>query len=687
MTARLDRLLRPRTIAVVGGAWAEQVVEQCDRFGFAGPTWPVHPTKESVRGRPCIRAIEDLPQAPDATFIGVNRAATVEIVRALAARGAGGAVCFASGFGEAADVAGAAALQDDLVAVAGGMPIIGPNCYGLLNALDGVPLWPDQHGLQRVERGVAILTQSSNIAITLSMQRRGLPIAYLLTAGNQAQTGLSDLALAALEDARVTALGLHIEGLDDVRAFERLALRARALGKPVVALKAGRSLEAQAAVRSHTASLAGSEAAAAALFRRLGIGQVATLSALLETLKLLHVHGPLGGADLCAMCCSGGEAALLADGALGHRVRFRALTPERKDAVKATLNDLVAVANPLDYHTFIWGDEARLEATFRSMMTGGFDLSLLALDFPRGDRCDDTEWTRTLRAFETAARDTRAKAAVVATLPETLPEAYAADMMARGIVPLLGIEDALTAAEAARAVGRAWAAPAPAAMLATASTSEPITLLDEHEAKGLLARSGVPVPEGRRVTTAEAAVAAAEALGYPVALKALGVAHKTEAGAVALDLRSVTGVRAAFAALEGKAEAFLVERMAGPCVAELIVGAVRDPVCGVTLTIGAGGTLTELLDDAATLILPTSENDLMEALGALRIATLLDGYRGQAAADVPALISAVLAVARFVEDHAAWLEELDINPLRVGARGDGVIAVDAFLRLRVKEEP
>ena len=213
MTRSLDRLLRPRTVAVIGGHEAERVIERCDKIGYDGEIWPVHPRYETVRGRTCFRSLDDLPGAPDAAFIGVNRATTVALVGTLAGIGAGGAVCYASGFKEVEDtIGGGESLQAALVAAAGTMPIIGPNCYGFVNALDGVPLWPGQHGLARATDGVAILTQSSNIAINLSMQRRGLPIAYLLTAGNQAQLGLADLALAVLEDRRVFKSGYFHDG-------------------------------------------------------------------------------------------------------------------------------------------------------------------------------------------------------------------------------------------------------------------------------------------------------------------------------------------------------------------------------------------------------------------------------------------------------------------------------------------
>ena len=213
---RFGRLLNPRSIAVVGGQWAETVITQCRQAGFDGEVWPVHPRRNRLAGELCYASLDDLPGVPDATFIAVNKDRTIELVASLAAMDAGGAICFATGFGERAALdRDAEARQRRLTDAAGDMPVIGPNSYGLLNYLDGIALWPDQHGGKAVERGVAVITQSSNIAINLSMQRRGLPLAYLITAGNQAQTTLAQLAASVLEDERVTALGLHIEGFSD----------------------------------------------------------------------------------------------------------------------------------------------------------------------------------------------------------------------------------------------------------------------------------------------------------------------------------------------------------------------------------------------------------------------------------------------------------------------------------------
>ncbi|HEV2898871.1 MAG TPA: acetate--CoA ligase family protein [Pseudaminobacter sp.] len=731
---RLERLLRPKSIAVIGGgAFATNVVRQSLKIGFPGDIWPVHPKKDEIEGMRAYRSVADLPGSPDAVFIGVNRFATIDVVRELAARRAGGAICFAAGFREAgADDEDGERLQTELVEAAGEMPVIGPNCYGLINYADGALLWPDQHGGQRLEagtRGAAIITQSSNIACNLTMQKRGLPIAFLMTAGNQAQTGLSEMALGLIEDDRVSCLGLHIEGFDSAAGFERLATRARELKKPIVAMKVGRSEQARAATISHTASLAGSDAASEAFLKRVGIARAGSIPSFLETLKLLHAGGPLSGYTLSSMSCSGGEASVMADTAEGRKVRFPALTEAHRAHVKSTLGPLVAVANPLDYHTFIWNNEPAMTETFTAMVSGGFDLNMLVLDFPRNDRCSDADWWPTVRAFEAALRTNGARGAIVASMLENLPEEHAAELFRRGIVPLHGIVEAMEAAEAAAFIGERWTRPSSLAISATRSplrhatrdTSPPIDggeegrggngsissppsiggkvarakpetewgsiSPDEAAAKTLLAEAGLPVPLGRRAATAEEAVAAAEQLGFPVAVKALGVAHKSELGAVRLNLKSAEEVRAAAVALLTLGTGLYVERMVQRGVAELIVGFTRDPIFGPVMTIGTGGVLVELLRDSATLMLPATREDIEAELRGLKLFPLLDGYRGRPKADLDAAIEAILGIAAFVLENADRVEELDINPLIVCGEGKGAWIADALMVMRRAAPP
>jgi len=678
----LDRLLRPQTIAVFGGREARRVIEQCDRMGFSGKIWPVHPKLDDVLGRLCYRSVADLPSAPDAAFVGVNRTLTVDIVRSLSAAGAGGAVCYASGFSEAtAELEDGADLQQALLSAAGNMPILGPNCYGLINGLDGALLWPDQHGMKRIECGVAILTQSSNIAINLTMQTRGLPIAYMVTAGNQAQTTLADVACALIEDPRVTAVGLHVEGFGDLSGLERLAAMARRSKKPVVVLKVGRSEQAKQAAVSHTASLAGSDAVADAVLARLGIGRVQSLPALLETLKLLHVAGPLPTRSISSMSCSGGEASLIADAAVGRNIEFPALHPQQLPRLRRVLGEMVTLSNPLDYHTFVWGDFASQTEAFSAMFKGGYALNLVVLDFPRRDRCDASEWAMTADAVITAASATGALAGLLATLPENMPEAIADRLMANGIVAFSGIDETMAAAEVAAGIGQAWQAPPPLPLLDVPSMDGEIETLTEADAKAELAACGLPVPRGLQAFSPHEAVEQAERLGFPVVLKGVGIAHKTEAGAVALNLRDSQAVSTAAAAMPPNA-GYLVEKMIEPPVAELIVGAIRDPAFGLSLTLGAGGIFVELLEDSVILPLPTTKTEIHAAILRLKLAKLIYGYRGRPKGDLDAAVAAIAAAADYVVKNVARLEELDINPLMVLPEGRGVAAVDALIRRR-----
>jgi len=677
---RLERLLRPRSIAVFGGREAERAIEQCERIGYTGELWPVHPHRDRVAGRACFRDARALPQAPDAAFVGVNRRASIAVMRSLAQRGCGGAVAYAAGFAETGAQAHGERLQRELVEAAGAMPVLGPNCYGLINYLDGALLWPDQHGGQRVESGVAIIAQSSNIAINLTMQRRGLPIAYLVTVGNQAQTDVAGVIRGVLGDERVTAIGLYLEGIRDVRELEDALAASRERGVPVVALKAGRSEQARAATLSHTASLAGSERAVDVFFERLGAARVRTLPQLLETLKLLHVHGPLSGAKLCSMSCSGGEAALMADTAAGRTVSFPALGEAVSGRVQDALGELVTVANPLDYHTFAWGDEPALRATFTAMLEGGFDLSLLVLDVPRSDRCDDTLWRASTAALAGAVDATSARAAVVASLSDNMPESWALDLIGHGIAPLCGMSEALDAAEAATFIGQAWRTALPAPLAGPGPAQGERDIIHEWQAKRLLADHGLAIPEGRLCADAAGAARAAQALGFPVAVKLAAVAHKSDADGVRLGLHDAHAVGEAAAELIARSgSGVLVERMVSDAVAELMVGVSHDAQFGALLTIGAGGVWVELLADTVSLLLPTDETQVRSALRRLRMWPLMQGYRRGVAGDVDGAVEAILSIARFAGAYHERLYELDVNPLLVRPVGCGAIAADALI--------
>ena len=658
----LDRLLRPKSIAVLGAGWAVNVIEQCQKMGFSGRIWPVHPTKTEIGGVRAYALLADLPGVPDATFIGVNRHATVDVVRELSAMRAGGAICFASGWTEA----GEPDLQSRLIAAAGDMPILGPNCYGVINYLDGALLWPDQHGGVRVDRGVALLSQSSNIVINMTMQRRALPVAYVACLGNAAVVGLADLAAALLADDRVTAIGMYIEGIDNAAAFAELAQAARAAGKGIVCIKSGKTALSRSAAASHTASLAGGGAASSAFLRQIGVAEVNSPSELIEALKILHVHGTGMGRRVCSLSCSGGEAGLVADLAAPFGIEFPAPSDPTHARLGEILGPIVTIANPLDYHTFIWGDGPRTTDVFTTMLAG-YDAGMFIIDPPRIDRCDPSGYQPALDAIVAAQEVTGVPALVVASIPENFEEAHAMSLMRRGVVTLMGLETALAAIRAAQTpVG--WTNWGPVRVTQTAGA----VLLSEDEGKRILAAAGVAVPKGVSGATLVEVVAKAAGLTPPFALKGMGFAHKSESGAVRLGVFSLAGQPE----MPGAA-GYLVEEMITDAVAEVLLGVQRDPVYGVSLTIGMGGVTAEVLADTVTLICPVTAAQVEEAMQRLRLWPLLDGYRGRAKADVAAVAGIAVKVATLMQADASF-EEIEINPILV--RASGAVAVDALIR-------
>ena len=677
MTRDLSRLLNPRSIALFGGGWSANVIAQLKKSGFDGAIWPVHPAREQIGGVACLKTLKDLPAAPDACFIGINREASVGLVGELSKMGAGGATCFASGFRESdSEGTGGGDLQDALVRAAGDMPILGPNCYGFLNYLDNVAFWPDQHGSRRVTSGVGIIAQSSNIAINMTMQRRCLPIGMVVAAGNQAQTGIADIGLAMLRDERITAIGLYLEGLGDLRALEAFMVEARKAGKPVVILKTGKSESARNAALTHTASMSVSADFASALFRRLGMVEVNDVDTFLESLKLLHYCGGLGGNAIASVSCSGGEAGLVADLAKGTAIDFRAFSPTAGARLKGELGPIVTIANPLDYHTFIWGDTERMSEVFTAVMADAFDLCIFILDVPRTDRCESESFQCAVDAIIAARAKTGARVAVMSLLPENLSEALAEHFSDNGVIPMNGMLTGIAAIDAAIRCGEVAQFAGQAQPLGFGDTGSQREMLDEVSSKAALAGHGVTVPRslsgGDIDTLTRDSVAE---LTFPVAAKVIGLAHKSEAGGVVLGVKNESELRAALEQLP-QGTGYLVEEMALGGLCELIIGVSLEQDGIQMLTIGAGGIYAEILKDTARVILPCDEKDILDALQSLRIWPMLDGYRGKPKADTASLVGAILAIAGYAAKKGGR-RELDVNPLIV--RQFDAIAVDALV--------
>lgn len=686
--------LNPESIAVVGGKEAGRVLQQCAKAGFEGKLWAVNPDKDEIAGIACFNRVTDLPAAPDVAFVAIPAEATIDVIHALSMMGAGAAICYASGFNEV----GATERHNRLIEAAGDMPVIGPNCYGFINAISGAALWPDQHGLQRVDKGVAIFSSSGNVSVNLSMQQRSLSIGLIVTVGNQAMVSIEQGIEAVLEDPCITAIGIHIEGLQNLPKFVGLAQRALLLKKPIVALKTGRSEIGARITMSHTATLAGESVLYDALFKRLGIANVDNLEDFIETLKLVAVTGGLPTGRIAAMSCSGGEASLIADLCMRANqnrksadeiaMHFPALRDDHKALVGATLNEYVAVDNPLDYHTFIWGDLLRMQQTFAAMMAGGFDLTLLMLDYPCVNDCDMAEWITAGDAFVAAAKQSGAKGAIVASLAESVPASIRDALMRRGVVPLLGLSHAVNAVKAAVTVGCAepWLPALPTAN--TVVAGDAVYALSEYDSKQQLAEFGLTIANSALVDDHQQAVNAAIQIGFPLAIKISGdsLNHKTEFNGVALNVCNLEQLESRVADLFTLSAQLLIERMVTDAVAELLVGVSYDPQFGHYMIIGFGGILVELIADRQIILLPASDAYIRSALMRLKIAPLLQGYRGKPAADIDAVVDCVQKLGRYIQHNAERLITIDINPLMVGAKGFGATVADAMIVFRTRQD-
>ena len=678
----LRRLLRPRHIAVIGGSRAEQALLTLRDSHFGGAVWPISRSADQVAGYPAFRDLGDLPQAPDATFIGIAAEPTVEAVRRLAAAGGGGAIAYASGFAES----GAEALQQSLAEAAGDLALVGPNCFGLINAVTGASLWPLHAPTPRVSRGTAILAQSGNFSINVSLSQRDVPVAYNISIGNQAVLAIEDYLEVLIDDPAVAAIGLYIEGVRDAVRFAQAAQSATSRRIPVVALKIGTSELGARLTISHTASLAGADELYDALFQRVGIIRVDTVPAFLETLTALVRLGGRPCRRAAIFSCSGGDSGLAADWAETVGLDLPQPDTAVAERLKVVLPPFSQICNPQDYSNALWGAERPLREVFGAGMSSAVDVGVLVIDSPTEPVTEPI--AATVRALASAAEATGKPAIVVPTLPENVSPSTRAMIAERGLIALHGLDDALLAVARTAEFHDAPIPPAAPLVRLRPLRGTGVEILDEAAGKALLAECGVRVPRGFEVPLSDIEKTA-DRIGGPVAVKAIGVAvaHKTEMGAVVLDCDGGAAAYAAAQSIESrlarhqvKVERFLVEAMVPRPAVELLVGARRDELFGLCLVVGAGGVEVELKPDAALVLLPADDAAIEAALRRCSVSRRLDGFRGAARGDWPATIAAIQAIARFAMANDDRLIELDVNPLMVLPEGHGVYAADVLIR-------
>ena len=681
---RLRALLAPRSIAIIGATerlqYGGRLLQNLLRNGYPGRVYPVNPRRETVFDRKCYPSAGDLPEAVDLVVVVIPAPSVPAALREAAAAGARAAAVISAGFAETQDAAGAD-LQAELreIVRTTGMRVCGPNCLGVANLHERV--WATANVLvpidERLRPGpVALVVQSGATAFgpLLAIAReRGIGIHSIVSSGNEADLTFADYASYLLRQPEVGAVAGIIEGIADGRGFLRAAAVAREVDKPIIALKLGRSAVGQAAARLHTAALGGDHTISLAGLRQAGVIVVEDYDLLLEVANAFATGRRLAGRRVAVLSHSGGIGGLLGDlcGDLGLEVP--PLSSSTRERLAEILAGRGAAANPADvtmhYQTEAFGEIVRL-----LIADPGLDALAVA------------------STGQNAATHVAAAAAET-TKPVLFTWVGPADDPGRAILQSAGVPSFLLpgrCAEALRALAgfADWQARTPAAVEASASPvaeSEAIGALGTDSARSLLAEAGIRLPRERLCRTADAAVGAAEEIGYPVALKGVSpeITHKTDVGAVVLGVADAAGVRAAFArvteslrAAGATCEGALVQEMVDVSRGvELAVGVVSDPSWGPALMLAIGGTAVEALGLATWRVCPLAEREVDEMVSEVRgLGKLLDGYRGRPPLDRAALARAVAALSRLALRHPA--AGFEVNPLVVLPEGEGVSALD-----------
>jgi acyl-CoA synthetase (NDP forming) len=690
MSPDLTPLLRPRSVAVVGandrpGSYGDVIFRNLAAAGFEGAVWGVNPKRDEVHGWPCVPRVADLPEPVDAVVVAIPAAACAPVIREAGERGCGGAIVLAAGFGE---TAAGRPLEAKLREAAArfDLPVCGPNGNGVVAVAARSPLWGDS--VERLTPGpVAVITQSGNFGVNALGSDRGIGFHTVVSTGNGAVLEPSDWLAAVAATEGVGSIALMLESDGDGARLARALADCAERGIGVAVLKVGSSEVGARAAGAHTGALAGDQRVFAALMEEAGAAQASEPSELLELARAMATPAarPSRRGGLAILTCSGGDSGVAADLAAERGLELPELSRPTCERLAAVLPSAATVANPLDYTSMLWDDHAALEEVAAAVSSDpAIDELLVLFDQPRGlDPEIAADWEAVKRALLAGAARGDAATILGSTLPELLDPDGAAELAAAGVATAAGLGAAIACAAALRTP---FADPERLREIATAAENDTavlpsqIGLLGEAEAKRLLADGGLEVPEGAVAVDIAGAVDAAGEIGLPVALKlsSPSLVHKTEAGALALDLRDADEVREAAAALLALPEAadatLLVERMAGEGV-ELIFAVRRDGVVPALL-VGVGGIWAEALDDVAIVPLPAAAARVERALRGLRAAALLTGGRGRSAVDLGAAARFGSRLGELALEHD--LDLLEVNPAL--ASPHGCVALDAVAR-------
>lgn len=686
----LDRLLRPRSVAIVGasekpGALGNQVLANLERHGFAGGIHLINPKRDEIAGRKCLRAIEDLPDGVDAAVLAIPGAGVLDAVRRLADRGVGAAIIFSAGFAEGGEEGLAAQREIARIAQESGMVIEGPNCLGMTNYVAGVPLTFVETPPLRLDGrlGIGIVSQSGAMAVVLgtTLMSKGLGISVSVSTGNEAASGVEDYVEHLLDDAATQVVAMIVEQFRQPRRFLALAERARDTGKTIILLHPGKSSAARKSAETHTGAMAGDWTMMKTLVEHAGVVLVDGLEELGDVADLALRCGAVHGGT-AVLTESGAFKALTLDLCEDIGLDLPMLAPATERALRAAVPDFIPVSNPMDLTAQSLVDPDLYRRTLAPLLAddaiGAVVLAIIQTDAATAR----LKFEPILKAIEALKPQ---KPVIFAGLDDgaPVPADYPARLRALG-VPYFPSPDrtfrALARLSAARDRARTDADPI------TIETTAGI--IPEYRAKALLAAAGVPFPMGGLATSLDDAKAIAARIGYPVVLKAQSAAlsHKSDAGGVVLNLGGDAALAAGWADLHANIarhmpgialDGVLVEAMGEPGV-ELIVGGRNDPDWGPAILAGFGGVRAEILKDVRLLPPDLAHDAIIVELRKLKGAALFDGWRGSPALDLDAAAKIIAGVARLLRGTPA-IREIDLNPVMLYPNGVGAVALDALI--------
>ncbi len=690
--AGLDAVFSPRSVAIIGASPSpasigNRILTSLLQHGFRGTVHPVHPRAAEVLGRVAYASVKDIPGRVDLAVIAVPAPAVLDVVAQCGEKGVRGLVVVTAGFRETG-VAGAA-VEHELGELARrhGMRLVGPNCLGVINADPTVRLHAIFSETPTTGGPVALMTQSGALGVALLDRAKalGLGIGRFASMGNKVDVSGNDLMLHWESDPGVKVILMHLESVGNPRNFVRIARRVMRT-KPVVLVKGGRTSEGARAAGSHTGAMVEADALVDAMVEQAGVVRVGTVEELFDDALALALQPLPKGDRIAVVTNSGGPAILITDALPAAGLRLAELSPQTLAACGPRLPAGAPVSNPLDLLAGASPDN--LSACLKDLLADPNVDAVVAMATPLSP--DDRSWAEAVLSAQAVARG---KPLVTVLFGRDATSAGFRQLVAGGVPTYTFPENAARALGAMYRVTQCRERPLPADEPASVQRSvfrpgAAAGWVSGEEALAAAQALGAATLDLRLCATPKEAGAAAEAMGFPVAIKlqADGLVHKTEAGAVVLGLRSAHevvdkagAVWSHVAALGHRPTGILVQKMA-PAGTEILVGGMHDAKFGPIVTVGLGGIYTEALHDVSMRLAPVTQQEARQMVDSLRGAALLRGVRGEPPKDVEALCSFVSALSRFVAEHGD-VAEVEVNPLRVLPEGQGVVAVDARLRL------